>query len=364
MSTPYLTIELDRIEHNARSIVELCRSHGIEVTGVTKAVCGHPAIARAMLRGGVLSLADSRFENIRRMKDAGIETSFMLLRLPPLSRADDTVELSDVSLNSESAVLEVLSASAARRGRVHDVILMVDLGDLREGVWPDDLLPLVKRVQQLPGIRILGVGANLACLAGVIPTEENMARLVALAGEVERLTGSMLKWISGINSSGLDLIASGLMPSRINHARIGEAILLGRETIHRKPWPGTHQDAFRLYAEVVELKMKPSMPIGERGEDAFGHYPVFEDRGERLRALLNLGHEDVDVEGLVPLDPGCRIVGASSGYLVLDVTDAERKMCVGDELAFDVNYSALLAAFSSGYVEKRVLDNGAPRDLD
>ena len=282
MTTPYLTIDLRKIQHNARVIVELCGRYGIEVTGVTKAACGHPGIAWAMLRGGVVSIADSRFENIRRMKDAGVDTSFMLLRLPPLSRVDETVVAVDISLSSELAVLEALSAVAVRRGQVHDVILMVDLGDLREGIWPDDLISIARQAAKLPAIRVAGLGANLACLAGVIPSEENMERLVALAEEVEHITGTTLRWISGINSSGLDLIAAGQMPRRVNHARIGEAILLGRETTRRRPWPGTRQDAFRLYAEVLELKKKPSMPTGERGEDAFGHYPVFEDRGETL----------------------------------------------------------------------------------
>ena len=178
MSTPYLTIDLARIEHNTRIIVELCRSCGIEVAAVTKAVCGHPAVAAAMLRGGAVSLADSRFENIRRMKDAGLDAPFMLLRLPPLSRIGETLETADLSLNSELVVLEALSAAAVARAEVHDVILMVDLGDLREGIWPGDLVAFAKNATGLPGIRVMGLGANLACLAGVVPTEENMERLV------------------------------------------------------------------------------------------------------------------------------------------------------------------------------------------
>jgi predicted amino acid racemase len=298
------------------------------------------------------------------MKDAGIDTSFMLLRLPPLSRADETVTEVDVSLNSEPAVLDALSAAAEARGLVHDVFLMVELGDLREGIRPADLAPVVKHAARLPAIRIAGLGANLACLAGVVPGERNMQHLATLADEAERLTGTSLEWVSGINSSGLDLIAAGRMPPRINHARIGEAILLGRETTQRRPWPGTCQDAFRLYAEVLELKKKPSAPTGERGEDAFGRYPVFEDRGERRRALVNLGHEDVDVEGLRPLDRRFRIVGASSGYLVLDIAEGEGTLSVGDELAFDLNYSALLAVMSSEYVEKRLLGQGGPSTSD
>lgn len=364
MTHPYLTIDLDKIEHNTRTLVDLCKAHGIEMTGVTKATCGHPAIARAMLRGGVISIADSRLENIHRLQAAGIETAFMLLRIPALSGVEEVVDTVELSLNSELSVLAALSESARRRNRVHDVIIMVDIGDLREGIWPDELIPMVREVLKLSGIHLVGLGTNLACFAGVVPSEENMKWLVELTSEVEQTFGITLKWISGINSSGLELIASGRMPKRINHARIGEAILLGCETTHRRPWLGTFQDAFVLYAEVLELKEKPSVPIGGRGEDAFGEQPAFEERGKMIRALLNVGREDVDVAGITPTDPRVKILGASSGYLVVDVTEATGSIRVGDELSFSPNYSALLALMTSEYVEKRSLQKGVPMEAD
>ena len=359
MVLPRLTIDLDRIEHNARHIVEFCRAHGIDVCGVTKVACGHPEVARAMLRGGVGMLGDSRLENIRRLRAAGIDIPMMLLRVPALSAADAVVETVDLSLNSELAVLEALSNAALRRDRIHGVIIMVDLGDLREGVWPDDLNRLVKTASGLPGIRIEGLGTNLACFGGVVPSENNMGRLVELAAGVERILGRGLERISGINSSGLEMIAACKMPARVNHARIGEAILLGRETTRRKPWPGTCQDAFLIYAEVLEVNRKPSRPMGERGEDAFGGLAQFEERGDELRALLNLGRQDVDITAITPCEPGAVILGASSDYLVVDISTVGKTIRVGDELAFSPNYSALLTAMTSNYVEKIVLGERA-----
>lgn len=352
MRTPYLTIDLDKIEHNARSIFELCSSHGIEVAGVTKCVCGHPEVAEAMVRAGIVVIADSRLENIGRLKTEGVAESSMLLRIPALSAVDQIIESVDISLNSELPVLDALSRAAQRRGRIHDVILMIDLGDLREGIWPDDVVDFVGRAVGLSGIRIKGLGANLACLSGVVPTRDNMEHLVEFATSVERRFGIVIEWISGANSSGLSLLAAGGMPRRINHARIGEAILLGRETVHREPWAGTYQDAFALHAEILELKYKPSVPCGEFGEDAFGEHPNVEERGEVLRALLNVGRQDVDVKGIEPLDPRVTILGSSSDYLVVDATGAAHDIRVGDELIFSVNYRALLAAMTSDYVNK------------
>jgi len=352
MTGPWLRVDPGKIEHNSRTLVELCARHGIAVTGVTKATCGNPEVAKAMLTGGVCSIADSRLENIHRLKSAGIDTRFMLLRLPPLSGTESVVESVDISLNSELSVLQGLSAAAGKKGVQHEVIIMIDLGDLREGILPDDLMPFMQQATRLTGIRVAGIGANLSCFSGVIPDEHNMNRLAGMADALEQNTGLKLTWISGANSSGLELIASGRMPTRINHARIGEAILLGRETVHRSPWPDTYQDAFTLHAEVLELGSKPSLPIGTRSEDAFGKRPQFEDRGAIKRALLNVGREDIDVEGIRPADARFSILGASSDYLVVDVSAAGDRIRVGDQLAFSLNYSALLAATTSEYVKK------------
>ncbi len=262
----------------------------------------------------------------------------------------------DLSLNSELSVLEALSQAAHRSGQKHEVILMVELGDLREGIPPEELLEFMREASELPNIRIKGLGTNLACFGGVVPNEGHMNSLVGLAREIEERLGLELPVLSGMNSSGLELISTRELPGRINHARIGEAILLGRETIRRRPWPGTHQDAFLLHAEILELKKKPSMPIGERSEDAFGGLPIFKDDGDIERALLNVGREDVTVEGLTPLDSRVTILGGSSGYLVVDVTRTEGSYRVGDELTFLLNYSALLRASTSEYVKKRPMN--------
>jgi len=358
MSRPFVTIDLEKIEHNARTITRLCGKYGIEVTGVTKVTCGMPQVGKAMLRGGVTAIGESRMENILRLKANGVNAPYMLLRIPPLSAVEDIVTSVDISLNSELSVIAALSEAAHRRGLIHKIIIMVDLGDLREGVWPDDLLPMAREIMELPGVRIVGLGANLSCYGGVMPSEENMGRLVAYARDMEGHLGIQLQYVSGGNSSALNLIASGKMPQGINHMRIGEGILLGRETVKRSPWPGTHQDAFLLNAEVIELKEKPSIPIGETGEDAFGRKPVFEDKGEMLRAILNIGREDVDVAGMAPDDERLSILGASSDHLLVDVTASGDEVRLGDDLRFGLNYSALLAAMTSMYVEKRPLREG------
>ncbi len=353
MSGPEVAIDLGRIERNARTVVMRCAEAGIKVFGVTKGMCGMPQVARAMLRGGVAGLAESRFQNIRRLRDSGIAAPIMLLRSPPISRAEEVVRSVDISLQSELAIIREISRIAERMGRVHDIMLMGDRGDLREGIWPNDLLPTVERILEMKGVRIAGIGTNLGCFGAIMPTPDNLGQLVAHAYKIERLAGISLDYVSGGASSSLQLLLDGTLPSGINNLRVGEAILQGGvETFRETPWKELEADACRLTADVIEVKMKPSRPIGQSGYDAFGNQPYFPDDGDRLRAIANVGREDVMVEGLTPIHKGARVLGASSDHLMMDVTDADPPVKVGDRVAFRMNYGAMLLAMTSEYVEK------------
>ena len=348
-----LSIDLTKLEQNARLICEKAASAGVSVYGVTKVLCGLPAVAFAFQRAGVSAIADSRLENIAAMRKAGVPGPFVLLRLPAISRAAEVVSIADISLNSEISTLHALERAACDLGVVHRVILMVDVGDLREGVWPEDFPHLLDECLRLRHIEVMGLGANLACYGGVIPDENNMALLRHLAEMAEQRLGRKLV-VSGGNSSSLAQLFARRLPTGVNNLRLGEGIILGRETVDRQPLPGAHLDACVLTAEVIELKTKPSVPVGTIGQDAFGGVPVFTDRGFRQRAILSLGRQDTVPEGLTPLLPGAEVVGASSDHLILDVTAAP-DIKVGDGVSFILGYGALLAAATSPYVKKVVV---------
>lgn len=348
-----LTVDLKKIAHNASLIVKRARQHDVSVYGVTKVLAGPWQVADVMLKSGVTAIADSRLENISKMRQHGISGPYVLLRLPRISEADKVVALTDISLNSELATLEALSQAALRQGVVHKVILMVDLGDLREGVWPTEFLDLVGEVVRLPGIKIYGIGTNLTCYGGVVPDASNMTQLLDLKEQASAIVGHNLE-VSAGNSSTLPLLYENKLPRGVTNLRIGEGIILGRETVNRQQLPGAFIDACTISAEVIELKDKPSVPIGTIGQDAFGNVPQFENLGVRRRAILALGRQDTVPEGLLPLIPNAYILGASSDHLIVDVTDSEH-LEVGDTLSFTLTYSALLAASTSEYVTKQYI---------
>lgn len=358
--TPRLEIHTDRIAANLRSVVAQCAEHGVEVAVVTKVLRAHPALLAAIQGSGAAMVADSRLDNLARVRAAGLGLPTMLLRAPTPRVAAQTVELADISLNSSLTTLTALSDAARSLGIEHGVVLMVDVGDLREGVWPDEAVDLVVAASRLPGLRVLGMGTNLACYGGVIPTREKMQLLLDLRDEARRVTGLELGLVSGGNSANLPLMAAGGMPPGITNLRIGEAVILGRNTLDRSPWPGTRQDTVEVVAEVIELEHKPSVPIGDRGQDAFGRTATYVDRGVRWRAICNLGRQDADPATLDPLDPGHIVLGASSDHLIVDVTDGHRPLAVGDEIRFRPTYAGLLATTTCPDVWKTsVRDPGA-----
>jgi predicted amino acid racemase len=347
MQTPRLEIDLGKIEYNARTVRKLYGSRDIHITAVTKGVCGVPQVARALQRGGIHSLGDSRIRNIRKMRQAGIEAEFVLIRSPMLSEVFEVVEWTDISLNSEMAVIRALSKCAVKRGKRHRVILMIELGDLREGILTENVAPVIAETLNLPGIDLCGIGTNLACFGGVKPTEKKMQALSAIANDIEKKFPIDLRIVSGGNSANYQWFVSTPDVGRVNHLRIGESVLLGCDPLTRQPIPGLYTDAFTLVAEVIELKTKPSRPYGETAQDAFGHVPRFEDKGDRKRAILALGRQDVDISAISP-QIKADVLGASSDHLILDTTDTDLKL--GGKVRFNLAYSALLRATTSPYV--------------
>jgi len=349
MPAPRIEIELDKLAHNASKLTALYDTKGVCVTAVTKGVCGSPRIASALLDSGIHSFGDSRIANIQKMRQAGLDAQFTLIRSPMPSEIERVVEFADVSLNTEISVVRLLARQAVKRGKIQRIILMIELGDLREGILPSDVEPMVAEVMSLRGVKLIGIGTNLACFGGVRPTEANMQALSAIVGNLQRKFGINFEVVSGGNSANYQWFVSTSDVGLVNHLRIGEAILLGCDTLTRERIPDLYTDAFTLVAEVVELKTKPSQPYGEIAQDAFGRVPVFENRGNIERAILAIGRQDVDGLTIYPRIKA-DILGISSDHLILDVSGLGLE--VGAEVQFDIGYSTLLRVMMSSYVEK------------
>lgn len=349
MSAPRLEVDLGKIEHNARTMVERLAIRGISVTGVTKSILGSTEITSALLRAGITSLGDSRIENIESMHRADLNTPMTLIRAPMLSQVRRVVAHADISFNTELVTIRKLSAAAVAAGQSHGIVLMAELGDLREGILPEDMAEVIRETIDLPGIVIKGIGANLACRSGVAPDSTNMSVLSELADKQESIFGIHFDIISGGNSSNLDWALGDNQPGRINNLRLGESLLLGCEALQRNPIEGLYTDAITLVAEVIESKIKPSQPWGTVAQNAFGELSVARGQGDMMQSILAIGRQDIDLQGLAA-PPGITIIEASSDHLMIQ---CDRLLAVGTELSFQINYGALLRAMTSPFIEKK-----------
>ena len=346
---PRLEININKIKHNAKTLKEEFAKKGITITSVIKGVAGSPEIANAILECGINTIAVSKVQDIKKMKEFGVKAEFLLTRLPMHTEVSDVVKYADISLNSEISTVKLLSEHSLKQGKRHKVVLMLELGDLREGILPEDIDSVVEQTIPLKGIKLYGIGVNLACFGGIKPSEKNMTELSQIVDRIQEKYHIKIDMVSGGNSANYEWLSQTNNTGNINNLRIGEAILLGKEAIHKNRIPHLYTSAFTLICEVIESKLKPSLPYGGKCQNSFGYKPEFTDIGTINRIIVGIGEQDVDTKAIKPRIKA-DIIGASSDHLILHVKS--NGIEVGSEIQFDINYSALLRLSTSPYVKK------------
>lgn len=352
-----LIIDLEVMRHNLEVVNNWMERHNANWTLVTKVLCGHAETLKALQALGVRSVADSRLDNLRIIGDMKRDFETWYLRVPDLSSVEDVVMLTDVSLNSEIEVIEAINREAKRQNKTHRVIIMIELGDLREGILPGTLTKFYEQVFELSNIEVLGIGANIGCLAGVVPNVDQYMQLILYRELLELKFRQKLSMISAGSTAVLPLVLDGQLPKAINHFRIGEAVFLGSDLINGGTLPGLRNDVMLLEAEIVEIKEKGLVPTGETSSVAPFEVETQDEAspGQRgYRALLSIGELDTDISGLTPLDDNHKVAGASSDLTVVNLGDDPGGLKIGDTIRFRVNYSALLRLMAGKYVEKEL----------
>jgi len=354
-------INLEALEHNLRQVNRWMDDHGASWTLATKVLCGHRDTLRALRYLGVRSVADSRLSNLKAIDDALPDTEVWYLRLPHLTAVESIVTFAEVSLNSELEIIRALGEEAGRLGKTHRVIVMIELGDLREGILPGALVAFYEQIFQLDHIEVSGIGANLGCLSGTVPNVDQLMQLVLYRELLELKFGKLLPVISAGSSAVLPLLLEGRVPSAINHFRIGEAVFLGTDLVNGGVLTGMRDDAVTLHAEVVEIKEKGLVPLGETSSmtpfEALDAGAAGQPGQRGHRAIVTVGQLDTEVGGLRPVDPRHRIVGASSDLTVVNVGENAEGVAVGDTLRFRVDYAAMLRLMSNRYIDVEVEPN-------
>ncbi len=349
---PQIIINLKKLKYNLDWLAELCHKNGIDVAVVTKVFCADDVICAMINESDADLFADSRIENL---ESINTNKSKQLLRIPMQSEIERVVRSADITMQSSIETILMSNDAACKNNLVHKVILMIDLGDLREGIFIENkelIYQTAETIVNSSNLELYGIGVNLTCYGGILPDENNLGRLIELAQFLRKEFSESIPVVSGGNSSMMDMLIKGTVPSGITQLRLGESFVLGNDTSTGLPIPELYHDCFVLEAELIEVQRKPSKPIGLSGLNAFGERVTFEDRGEMIRGILAIGRQDVDPNGLRCLDQNVEVLGASSDHLIVNLTDCcDYK--VGDTLKFIPDYGALLKLTTSKYVSRK-----------
>ncbi|MDR0959003.1 MAG: alanine racemase [Propionibacteriaceae bacterium] len=356
---PTLEINLGAIVENYRRLNEMCADQGVGLSVVTKGFVGHDPLVRALVDAGVGSICDAYVKNFERYSDLAVEK--WMIRSPLLSQIPDVVRFTDISLTSQAVTLERLAAEARHQRRTHKVVIMVELGETREGCDPGDIVGLCELAESLEGLELHGIGANLSCWYGMVPDDANMGELARLVNDVEDTLGRDLAVVSGGNSTSVHLLERHALPQAVNHLRCGEAILLGNVPCYETSFAGGRTDTMRLRAEVIEVTDKPIRPWGHKIDPTTGaeirvRKTLVNGKAPlRRQALVAVGAQDTDVMHMRPLDEKVTILGGTSDCFMVDVTDSEHTYVVGDLLDLAIDYHSLLATMVTDYVDKVIV---------
>ena len=354
MKYPRLVIDSEKLNKNADTILSWCHESNIDVSLVGKSICGYPDVIEPLLKRGFSMVADSRIENLNKIST---DLMKMHLRIGMPSEAKNIVLSSDVSLQSDEKTILKIGEAAKELGVTHKIILMIDLGDLREGIFfldYDLIVHIATLIINHPNLEFYGVGTNLTCYGSIVPDENNLSILCFIAEDLRKRFSADIPVVSGGNSSSLRLLRDGLMPAGVNNLRIGEAVFLGTDTSTGIKFEELYDDAFILEAEFIEVYNKPSAPIGKRSVNAFGEVKTYEGNSPMdiaKRGILAIGRQDVLPMNLIPIDDSIEILDASSDHLMVNLKKTD-DIHVGDITSFKLSYGGLLSCFTSPYVEK------------
>lgn len=354
----YLTLNRQKLKENYDFLDQLFKGNDIDWAVVSKLLCGNKLYLKELIDLGTKQLCDSRVSNLKTIKSINSKVETMYIKPPPKRSIPSIIKYADISINTEFETIKLLSEEALKQKKKHKILIMIEMGELREGVLREDFMDFYSKVFELPNIEVVGIGTNLTCLYGVLPDHDKLIQLSLFEQLIEAKFNRMIPYVSGGSSVTIPLIDQKLIPAGVNHFRVGETLFLGTNVYNDTQYKDMHNDVFRLYAEIIELIEKPTVPMGDMGHNVEGESFEFdqEQHGETTyRAILDLGLLDVDSKHIFPRNKKHSFAGASSDMIVMDLGDNLENYEVGDLLEFEMDYMGTLRVLNSKYIDKKLI---------
>ncbi len=359
----FVTLSKSSLKHNYNYLDNLFKKNNIEWAPVLKLLCGNKTYLEYVLSLGNNQVADARLSNLKTIKTIKPSAETIYIKPPAQKHIPKVVRVADVSFNTEFTTIKWLSEEAGRQGKTHRIIIMIEMGDLREGIMGESLMGFYKKVFELPNIEVAGIGTNLNCLNGVMPSKDKLIQLSLYEQLIEAKFGKKITGVSGGSSVMVPLLLKGLVPQGINHFRVGETLFFGNDLFDNSIIEGMKNDVFTLHAQIIEVTEKPSVPYGEMDTNPSGEtFEIDEVPDEaygstQKRGILDIGLLDVSKSGfLTALDKKIEIIGASSDMLVVDLSKTKKVYKVGDVVKFKMDYMGALRVMNSKYISKELVD--------
>lgn len=353
----FITLDSKKLKANFDYLNTLFEKKNIQWSVVTKFLCGNREFLTEVLSLDIKQICDSRITNLKIIKSINPNVETIYIKPPARGSVSNVVKYADISMNTEIGTINHLSKEAQKQNKTHKIIIMIELGELREGVMGDDFIDFYEKVFKLKNIEVVGIGANLSCLYGVLPNHDKLIQLSLYEQLIEAKFNRQIPYVSGGSSVTIPLILQNLMPKGINHFRVGETLFLGTDVYHDAPLKNLNANIFRLFAEIIELIEKPIVPRGEMGTNLEGHTFDFDDKligATSVRAIVDIGLLDVEQKHINPVDPNLKFVGASSDMLVINLGENKKNYKIGDLIEFTMDYMGALRVINSKYIEKRI----------
>lgn len=362
----WLEIRPKKILSNIEKISDILNKRDKTWTLVTKILSGNKYVLTEILKSDVIkrthSIGDSRISNLKIIKQLRPDAQTMYIKPPAIRYIKDVVSYADISLNSSKETVMALNEEAGKQGKIHRIIIMLEMGELREGVIGENIIAFYKDIFDLPNITVEGIGTNLGCMYGIEPTFDKLVQLSLYKQFLEALFKRDIPLLSAGSSITLPLVSNKKFPLKANHFRIGEAVFMGVSPLNGRKFRNLSTDVFRFYGNIVELEKKSMKPDGKIGEGNVGHVSdelEDTDKEKSNRAIVDFGILDVDPDSMTPINDTVNYIGTTSDMTVYDVKDKKtnsgRHYRVGSRIGFKPTYMAVARLMNSRFIVKKIV---------
>ncbi len=252
----WVELDLEAIAQNCERLVELAGTDA-EVMVVLKAdAYGHGAvrIAHTVLAHGARRLGVACLSEAVALRQAGIDAPILVLGYLPLWQARPALLHNVTCTVFSEEMVQALSSAAQDLRTTARVHLKVDTGMGRLGLFPDQVLPFLERMANLPGILWEGIFTHFPVADD--PDEDAYTRaqteqFETLLGRL-REAGHTFPLVHAANSAGACRIPS----TRFNLVRPGIAIY-GLAPSGKASLPAGFRPALRFKTTVAQVKTFP-----------------------------------------------------------------------------------------------------------